>query len=529
MATILVVDDVAENVAALDRALRRLGYDVLSALDGPQALALAQAKCPDVILLDILMPRVDGIEVCRRLKRTPATRAIPIILVSGLAHEEHVVKGLDAGAVDYITKPFNDAILAARVRSALRVKEAYDAVQASAQLRSDLLATTSDELRTPLTTIIEFTDNLLASGRSEEERRAAINGIRRTGDRLLRIVQDIRDMSDIEAGRIEAELSECSPLEVIADVGALMNRHARAKGLQLDVEFAGPIPERMRTDPVRLRQILFYLVGNALKFTDGGSVGVRARFLPASELGSALQFEVVDSGMGMCGGRAAERYGCDTEIDPSTARDLGAAGFALAISSHLTAVLGGRMSVTCGPDAGCRVRVTVPTGPLDGVPLLEQPEPSAPRRATDRVGTQTVGRLEGCRILFAEDELATQKALSRALTNAGATVTVAVTGPAAVALALAAAAAGNPFDVLVVEMHLSAMAGESAVQQLRSRGYGGPIVVLAEVDRCASSGAGAARSSVVVKPVDPAVLIDTIATLQRGRGEAGDTTTPACG
>jgi DNA-binding response OmpR family regulator len=527
MATILVVDDVVENVAALDRALRRLGYDVLSALDGSQALALAQEKCPDVILLDILMPHVDGIEVCRRLKRTPATRAIPIILVSGLAHEEHIVRGLDAGAIDYITKPFNDAILAARVRSALRVKEAYDAVQASAQLRSDLLASTSDELRTPLTTIIEFTDNLLATGRSEEERRAAINGIRRTGDHLLRIVQDIRDMTDIEAGRVEADLSECSPLEVIADVGALMHRHARAKGLQLDVEFAGPIPERMRTDPARLRQILFYLVGNALKFTDGGSVGVRARFLPASEVGSALQFEVVDSGTGMCGGRVAERYERDTEIDPSAARDLGAAGFALAISSHLTAVLNGRMSVTCGPSAGCRVRVTVPTGPLDGVALLEQ-RPSVVRQVNHRADVQPVGGLAGCRILFAEDDLVTQKTLSRALTNAGASVTVAVTGPAAVALALAAAAAGNPFDVLLVEMHLSAMAGESAVQQLRSRGYGGPIVVLTEADRAASSVVGVARSSVVVKPVDPVALVGTVGALVRGRGEAAGPIPAAC-
>jgi CheY-like chemotaxis protein len=145
------------------------------------------------------------------------------------------------------------------------------------------------------------------------------------------------------------------------------------------------------------------------------------------------------------------------------------------------------------------------------------------------VGAQPVGKLEGCRILFAEDDLTTQKTMSRALTNAGATVTVAVTGPAAVALALAAAAGGNPFDVLLVEAHLTAMAGDSAVQQLRSRGYGGPIVALTEADRCAGSAAGAARGSVLVKPVDPAALIDTIAALKGGRGAVAGTMPAAWG
>jgi DNA-binding response OmpR family regulator len=173
------------------------------------------------------------------------------------------------------------------------------------------------------------------------------------------------------------------------------------------------------------------------------------------------------------------------------------------------------------------VRVTVPTGPLDGVALLEQ-RPSVVRQVTDRADAHPVGGLAGCRVLFAEDDLVTQKTLSRALTNAGATVTVAVTGPAAVALALAAAAAGNPFDVLLVEMHLSAMAGESAVQQLRSRGYGGPIVVLTEADRSASAVVGVARSSVVVKPVDPVALVGTVGALVRGRGEAAGPIPAAC-
>ena len=163
MATILVVDDAADNVEVLERNLKRLGYDVVSALSGAEALAVAEARCPDVILLDVLMPHLDGIEVCRRLKASPTLQAIPVILLSALAQEEHVVRGLDAGAVDYISRPFNEAILAARVRSALRVKEANDTVQATAQMQSDFLATTSDELRTPLASILEFANSLLGS------------------------------------------------------------------------------------------------------------------------------------------------------------------------------------------------------------------------------------------------------------------------------------------------------------------------------------------------------------------------------
>jgi two-component system sensor histidine kinase/response regulator len=513
MATILVVDDVAENVEFLRRDLQKLGHHVVSAFTGTDALSVAQTEQPDLILLDIVMPELDGIEVCRRLKASPATQSIPIILVSGLAEEQNVIKGLDAGAFDYITKPFNAAVLAARVRSALRLKDAHDAMEAAAQLRSDVLATTSDELRTPLAAIREFADNLLDPDRSEEERYAAINSIRHSGDHLLQIVNDIHDLSQIEAGTLRVGLTDCSAIDVVSDVATLMQRHAEEKGLDLNVEYAGPIPERIRSDAGRLRQILLSIASNAVKFTAKGSVGIRTKFVPRGADDSRLQFDVVDTGTGLCQERVASGFKPYAQIDPSVVRDLGGAGLALSISHQLTDLLGGEMAVACTPDAGCSVRVTIPTGPLDGVVLVDGPRGCGER---EEDGPR---RLQECRVLFAGDDVLTQKAVSHLLTGAGASVTVAVNGPAAVGLALAAAAAGSAYDTVIMERHLSALSGAPAIQLLRERGYNGAIIGVA--------GPGLSDeelrnlevlcNAVTLKPIDQVGLMETIGAIAGSR------------
>lgn len=512
MATILVVDDVADDVDVLERNLRRLGYEVVSALSGAEALAVAEARCPDVILLDVLMPHLDGMEVCRRLKASPTLQAIPVILVSALTQEEQVVRGLDAGAVDYISKPCNEAILAARVRSALRVKEANDTVQGTAQVQSDFLATTSDELRTPLASILEFANSLLEPDRSEDQRRAAIDNIRHSGDHLLQIIDDIRDLSEIQAGRLELEITDCSPIDIVADVATMMRRDASAKGIDLTVEYAGPIPEKIHSDPARLRQILLNLLSSAVKFSQRSSLGVRTQFLPREANESRLQFEVINTGSGLCDQGLQKLFRPYRQADSAATRRFGSAGLGLTISNQLTELLGGDMSVAYSSAEGCRVRVRVPTGALVGVALLDQPRATPIVEPRELVSPEAVPRLGECRILFAEDDPTTRKSVSGLLARAGAKVTIAVTGPAAVGLAMAADAARRPFDVVLMETHLSVLDGDSAIQLLRKRGYSRPIVALTDAALAygPEPSCGTGWDDVVVKPIEPTRLVVAI-------------------
>lgn len=500
MPTILVVDPIADNVRNLERELRQLGHEVVSARDTDQAVSVSQTVQPDVVLLGGSLQEASSVESCRLLKATPALRYTPLILVLSAGEESEVARGLEAGAFDYITRPFSTTILAARVRSAFQMSEA----QARAQLRSDFLASTSDELRSPVAAIVDVANNLIEPDRSEEERRAAINRIRQSGDELLRIVNDIQDVSKIEAGELELQLVGCAPSEIVSGVVALMRPHAQAKGLELRVRYVGSMPRRIHTDPVRVRQILVNLVNNALRYTATGGVEVRVELPPIGLGCDTLQFEVVDSGVGVCDAAAApDRVGASMER--SAFRRLAGSGVGLTVSSRLTDLLGGEMTSSCKPGEGCTVRVSIPTGPLDGVPLEEpsEEEPSPTARS--------LPRFENSRILLAEDDSLTQKKLSTALVNSGAMVTVAVNGPSAVGLALAADAAESRFDVIVIGMQLSALGGETAVELLRRRGYAGRIIGLttapAERQRCLDVGC----DEVVVKPVSSAALLVAVA------------------
>jgi CheY-like chemotaxis protein len=359
---------------------------------------------------------------------------------------------------------------------------------------------------------LEFANSLLEPDRSEDERRAAINSIRCSGDHLLQIVDDIRDLSEIQAGRLEVEVTGCSPVDIVAEVASLIRRHSADRGPDLKLEYAGPIPKTIHSDPTRLRQILLNLLSSAVKFSRGGSLELRTEFLPRDTNESRLQFEIIDPGSGMCDQELTKLFRPYGQIDPSTTTGLGSAALGLTISNQLVECLGGDMSVAYSPAKGCRVRVSVPTGALDGVAFLDQPAETSVVGTEDRPFPECVGKLGECRILLAEDDPVMRKSISGLLTRAGAEVTIAETGPAAVGLAMAADAAGSPFDVVLMEAHLSVLDGDGAIKLLRERGYERPIVALSEPvaverqERCGASGS----DDVVVKPIDPSRFMAAI-------------------
>jgi PAS domain S-box-containing protein len=349
---------------------------------------------------------------------------------------------------------------------------AKDAAEAASRAKSEFLANVSHEIRTPMTSIVGYAELLLAPDRSSEERSAWLQSLRRSGAHLLRLIDDILDLSRLETSSLEVERVACSPAQVLGDVASLLRERAAAKGLGFEVRFVSPIPERIESDPTRLRQILVNLAGNAIKFTERGSVVLEARLEREAEE-PRLRIDVVDTGVGIAPEACARLFQPFTQADGSTSRRFGGSGLGLAISRRLARMLGGEVEVESVPGQGSTFRLRVSTGPLDGVALLDSPgEALAPGPAA-----ATAERLTGS-VLLAEDGVDNQRLIRLLLEQAGLRVEIADDGRMAYERALAAAAAGEPFDVILMDMQMPDLDGYGATSLLREAGYAGVIVAL---------------------------------------------------
>jgi PAS domain S-box-containing protein len=396
--------------------------------------------------------------------------------------------------------------------------EARQAAETAARAKSEFLANMSHEIRTPMTAILGFTDVLLGQENHDDmtgERLEAVQTIKRNGEYLLGIINDILDLSKIEAGKMSVECVPCSPCRLLAEIVSLARVRAEAKGLPFQLEYEGPVPETIQTDPIRLRQILINLVSNAIKFTEVGTVRLVVRFLDDGPE-PLMQFDVLDTGLGMTTDQVERLFQPFSQADASTTRRFGGTGLGLSISKRLTEMLGGKISVVrTQPGQGTHMRLTVATRPVAGVGMVEDPASAtvvASPTAVEQSEASQVS-LSGCRILLAEDGPDNRCLIVHVLEKAGAEVTVVENGRLAVDAALAAGAEGSPFDVVLMDMQMPVMDGYVATRLLREKGYGGPVIALTahamEGDRqkCLSVGCDDYAS----KPIDRKQLIATIA------------------
>jgi signal transduction histidine kinase len=525
MSKVLVVDDVADNVKLLSYDLMDDGYDVQVAFDGPQALEAARASRPDVVLLDVMMPGMDGIEVCRRLKADRELRDTPVIMVSARDADEDVVRGLDAGADDYVTKPFESRIVLARVRSAVRQKKATDtiremnrrldeartaALQAS-QAKSRFLANMSHEVRTPLAAILGFTDLLLEDdcvGALPPERVQDLHVVRRNGEHLLQLVNDLLDLSKIEAGKMQVESIPCAPLQLAEEVAELVRPRGADRDLTVTVEAVGRLPEQVKTDPTRLRQILVNLAGNAVKFTPSGSVRLELRFEGVAPQPPRLRIDVIDTGIGMTDEQLGRLFQPFTQADTSTTRRFGGTGLGLAVSRGLAELMGGTLTAESRPGHGSRFRLVVPARPL------RSGSPSSQGLAPDQ------GPRPPCRALVVDDARDMRRLVSALLEKAGDKVELAENGQLALERVAEEAAAGRSFDVVLLDMQMPVLDGYETARRLREAGYRGPVVALTannmagDRERCLEAGC----DDFVPKPIDRRLLLATVARLLEARG-----------
>ncbi len=390
-------------------------------------------------------------------------------------------------------------------RQAAALSAARDAAEAASRAKSDFLANMSHEIRTPMTAILGYADLLVDQGQSEEQRTDCIQTVRRNGEHLMSIINDILDISKIEAGAMTVECIEVDPIALLREAVDMMQVRARAKGLQLSATVSYPVPATIKSDPVRLRQILVNIIGNAIKFTEQGRVDVTLTAQPAT---STLSVVVADSGIGMSGDQISRLFRPFSQADGTMARRFGGTGLGLAISQRLCEMLGGSVRVESQLGRGTVFTASIGTGTeafqrlVTQEPAQSPAEPSANGRGAEHALNY--------RILLAEDGPDNQRLISFHLRKAGAAVDIAENGKFAIENIARANSEGNPYRLVLMDMQMPELDGYSATAQLREQACDLPIIELTahamagDREKCLAAGC----DDYMTKPVNRAQLVE---------------------
>ena len=357
------------------------------------------------------------------------------------------------------------------------------AAEAANTAKSTFLANMSHEIRTPLTAIIGFSETLLDTSQTMSERVESINTVIRSGKHLLQIINDILDLSKVEADKLDTEKLKVSPFELLDDVHSLISLMAESKGLFFDIEYDFPMPEFIITDPVRLKQIIINLCNNAIKFTEKGGVSVKVSHINES---NKLSINVVDTGIGLSQAQINKIFNPFAQADTSTTRQYGGTGLGLHLSKELAKKLGGNITVESTQDVGSSFLLTITTGNITGKFVSCMPDINRDKKQSiiDNTNKKVVGN-----VLLAEDNVDNQRLVSMYLKMLGADVIIANNGKEAIELT-----SSDSFDLILMDMQMPIMNGLDATQYLREMGYTKPIVALTanamkeDVDACYAVG-----------------------------------------
>jgi signal transduction histidine kinase len=351
-----------------------------------------------------------------------------------------------------------------------RLAEAHRESGAANRAKTDFLANMSHEIRTPMTAILGYAEVLQDSALDSAQRAAAARTIRRSGEHLLSLLNDVLDLSKIEAGRFSVDPADHDPGALLRETVELFRARAGEKGVELVLSIEGGLPPLIRSDPTRLRQILSNLIGNAIKFTAAGGVYITARLNRSAGPAPAdavLEVGVKDTGIGIGAGSIENLFQPFVQADTSMSRRFGGTGLGLTISRRLARMMGGDIVVTSAEGRGSLFVVTVSAG-LDRVaaqpvePVVAAASPGAPGRIAANV-------------LLADDGVDNQRLFAFHLTGAGAAIDIASDGAEAVAMA---SVPGARYDLILMDMQMPGVDGYQATRTLRQRGYAGPILAL---------------------------------------------------
>ena len=526
---ILIIADISADAEALGEALAN-DYEVQFALSATKGLELVRQQPPDLILLDVMMPEMDGYAVFAELARDPKTSKIPVIFVTAYTDADNETRALAAGAVDSIHKPINPPVVCSRVKSHLalkrhelelermnaelenRVRERtyeleertrqvealnivleHRAIQAEAAniAKRHFLGNISHELRTPLNAIIGFT-GLLKNQITDPLKLEKLARIAQSSNHLAAIINDILDFSNLDGGNLIRTTNDFELNTIIKEVSGIIEPGARAKKLSYTIEVDPSIPSILKGDAARLKQVLLNLLGNAVKYTHEGAVNFRVLLNKASVDNAELRFEVQDTGVGIEPSKLHSIFQPFEQPDNTLTRQFGGVGLGLSINRKLIEMMGGEMGVESEAGKGNTFWATMSF--KRGKLQIKAVPPYVPPLEALKANHAKA------KVLLVDDDFITQEIFQEVLGEAGLLVDTANDGAEAVTRV-----ADHSYDLILMDVELPLMDGVDAACKIRGLpGWGQtPIIALSgngydEVkDRCFKAG----MNAFLVKPV----------------------------
>lgn len=378
---ILLVDDRPENLITLEGILESPELDLHTANSGNEALGLLLEHDFALVLMDVQMPGMDGFETAEIMRSNERTKQIPIIFVTAISKQrKHIFKGYQAGAVDYLYKPLDLEILKSKIkafieffkhrtaleRMTVELKSTVEKLEQSKNLaenatntKSMFLATMSHEIRTPLNGIIGMADLGLMDSKLTELQKERLEDIKKSGETLLEIINDILDISKVEADAFELEEVEFSLRVMVEKMFNTISIKAIEGQNELICDIDKDIPDIIIGDPLRLRQILINLLNNAVKFTERGKIKLCIKLIDNIEEQLRIEFKIIDTGIGMSEEVIAKLFNSFTQADASTTRKHGGTGLGLSISQKLVKLMGGTITTKSETDVGSEFMFTL--------------------------------------------------------------------------------------------------------------------------------------------------------------------------
>ncbi|MBC7660130.1 MAG: response regulator [Chitinophagaceae bacterium] len=501
-AKILIADDKPENILALAKLIESRDVEIMSVQSGEEALNLIIDHDFALALLDVQMPSMTGFELAELMRGAERSRNIPIIFVTAAnLGPEAVFAGYEHGAVDFLLKPLSPYVVRSKVRvfidlyrQRLDLLILKEQAEEASHAKSQFLANMSHEIRTPLGSILGFAELLNHQTLTDTDQRTSVETILRNAKLLSRLIDDVLDLSKIEAGRIDVEAIPVSMKELLDDLQAVLDFRAQERGILFKIEAPdSDIQKNFLSDPTRIRQILINIISNAIKFTEKGEVCVKviSRSAPGGKV--YIRFEVRDTGCGLTPEQSARLFQPFTQADSSTTRRYGGTGLGLVIARQLARALGGDVLLEKSAiNEGSTFLVEISaTSIAASQAVIKSTTENMKDFFRDKV-------LAGYKILIVDDAKDILMLMMRILTLSGAEVVGVNSGLKAIDTLNSYQA-----DLVLMDIQMPDMDGCETTVILRRNGFTKPIIALTahtvkeELDRCLRSGVSTHLSKLV--------------------------------